>query len=406
MTEFIKKDKNITELIEEKLKKYRDKMISARRHIHQYPEVGDKEYETANYIENLLKELDIKTERLLDTGVLGTLEPESSGYSGKCVAIRADIDALPICETVDVPFCSKNEGVMHACGHDMHTAAVLCAAMILSDPEVKSILKAPVKFIFQPAEETDGGAERMINAGCLKSPEVSHVIGCHVDPELVSGTIGVKYGYTHASSDMFDITVKGVKSHGAYPDQGVDAIVAAAQIVSGVQSIVSRNIEATEPCVITIGKFNAGTAGNIICDEAKLSGTMRTTSAQSRQTAMKRLEKTAEGIAAAMGASAEVNFRPGYISQNNDDYVTDVLIDTAKTVIDEENIIMKAKPSMGVEDFAFYSREVPSVFFFAGTGFKGRTNYGIHHEKFEADESALDIMVKLEVLTALRLMEK
>lgn len=406
MTEFIGKDKDITELIDKKLKKYRDKMISARRHIHQYPEVGDEEYETTDYIENMLKELNINTKRLLDTGVLGILEPESADYTGKCVAIRADIDALPICETTDLPFRSKNEGVMHACGHDMHAAAVLCAAMILSDPEVKSILKAPIKFIFQPAEETDGGAERMIKAGCLKSPDVSHVIGCHVDPELMSGTIGVKYGYTHASSDMFDITVRGVKSHGAYPDQGVDAIVAAAQIVNGVQSIVSRNIEATEPCVITIGKFHAGTAGNIICDEAKLSGTMRTASEQARQTAMKRLEKTAEGIAAAMGASADVNFRPGYIAQHNDDSVTDILIDIAKTLIGAENIIMKTKPSMGVEDFAFYSREVPSVFFFAGTGFEGRTNYGIHHEKFEADESALDVMVKLEVLTALSLTEK
>jgi amidohydrolase len=392
------------ELIEKKLKEYRSWMKETRRHLHMYPEVGDCEYETTAYIDKLLNEMGIKTEHLLNTGVLGILEPPEGASGGKCIAIRADIDALPIEEGTDLPFKSKNAGVMHACGHDMHMAALLCTAKILSSPEVHSKLTAPVKFIFQPAEETVGGAARMIKAGCLESPYVSHVLGYHVAPEYPAGTIAVRRGYTHASSDMFEITVHGMKSHGAYPAEGVDAIVAASQIVTAVQSIVARNVAASDSCVITIGKFHAGTAGNIICDLAELTGTMRTTSAEVREHAMKRLKEVSEGIAEAMGCNADVRFKPGYIAQHNDDAVSDVVNETAAEVIGRENIITKEFPSMGVEDFAFYSAERPSAFFFVGTGYRDRTNYGIHHEKFEADESALDVAVKIEVFTALKLM--
>lgn len=399
-------DNCLKELIKTKLNEYRDWAIGVRRHLHMYPEVGDNEFKTTEYIEDLLKEMGIKTTRPLQTGVLGQLDPDSGDCSGKCVAIRADIDALPIHEETDLEFSSRTDGVMHACGHDMHMAALLCSAKILSDPDVRKYLTAPVKFIFQPAEETTGGADRMIKAGCLESPRVEHVIGYHVEPELNTGIIATKYGYTHASSDMFEIKVRGVKSHGAYPDQGVDAIVAASQIVTAVQSIVGRNVGAADSCVITIGKFNAGTAGNIICDLAELTGTIRTTSAKTRELAMKRLKEVAEGVAAAMGASAEVIFKPGYIAQHNDEYVVDVLNNVAYEIIGSENVVTKEHPSMGVEDFAFYSAERPSAFFFVGTGFEGRKNYGIHHGKFEADESALDIAVTLEILTAFELMNK
>lgn len=390
------------ELIQRKLKQYREWMIDVRRHLHMYPETGDNEFATAEYIEKLLSEMGISTERVLATGVVGVIDTGAEG--GKCIAVRSDIDALPMDEETDLPFKSKNPGVMHACGHDMHMAALLCTAKIISDEEVRKHLTAPVKFIFQPAEETDGGAARMIAAGCLESPHVDHVIGYHVDPELTAGTIGTKYGYTHASSDMFDITVHGVKSHGAYPDEGSDAIVAAAQVVSAVQSIVSRNIGAVDSCVITIGKFHAGTAGNIICDRAELSGTMRTTSAETRERAMTRLREVAEGVASSLGKGAEVNFRPGYIALRNDDRVVDVLNEAAAEIIGRENIITKQHPSMGVEDFSFFAAERPSAFFFVGTGFEGRKNYGIHHGKFEADESALDVAVMLEVMTVFRLM--
>lgn len=397
-------DNCLKELIKTKINEYRDWMIGVRRHLHMYPETGDQEFQTTQYIEKLLNEMGIKTTRPLPTGVIGILDAPNGAKGGKCIAIRADIDALPMQEETDLEFRSRTDGVMHACGHDMHMAALLCTARIFSDPDVRAYLTAPVKFIFQPAEETTGGAERMIKAGCLESPHVEHVLGYHAAPEHTTGTIGIKYGYTHASSDMFDIKVRGIKSHGAYPDEGVDAIAVAAQIVTAVQSIVSRNIGALDQCVITIGKFHAGTAGNIICDLAELTGTIRTTSAQVRELAMKRLEETAKGVAAAMGASAEVSFQPGYIAQHNDDAVVDVLKQTAAEIIGAENILTKEHPSMGVEDFAFYSAERPSAFFFVGTGFEGRKNYGIHHGKFDPNESALDIAVMLEVLTALALM--
>ena len=388
------------EEIRSRIAEYREWMIGVRRHLHRCPETGDEEYETTAYIESLLKEMGIRTEKLLDTGVLGILDAEDRG--GKCVALRADIDALPVQEETDLAFRSQRDGFMHACGHDMHMAALLCTAKILSD--LRGFLTAPVKFIFQPAEETDGGAERMIRAGCLENPRADYVLGYHVAPEYPAGTIAVKYGYTHASSDMFDIEVVGVKSHGAYPDEGIDAIVAASQIVTAVQSIVSRNIVSTDPCVITIGKFLAGSAGNVIADKAEMSGTMRTTTPQTRKVAMQRLKETAEGVAQAMGARAFVRYRPGYIAQKNDDSVMDVVMETAEECIGKENIFIKEYPSMGVEDFAFYSRERPSAFFFVGTGYRGRKNYGIHHGKFEADESALDIAVLMEIMTCLKLM--
>lgn len=389
------------EWVRSKIEEYRDWMIGVRRHLHRYPETGDREYETTKYIQNLLNEMGLETENLLSTGVLAILRPKGTG--GKCVALRADIDALPIQEETDLPFRSERDGYMHACGHDLHMAALLCTARILSD--CRSHLSAPVKFIFQPAEETEGGAARMIAEGCLKNPEVEYVLGWHVAPEYPAGSIAVRYGYTHASSDVFDITVRGVKSHGANPEEGVDAITAAAHIVTAVQSIVSRNIPAVEPCVITIGKFHGGTAGNIIADRAELTGTIRTTSSQTRREAMKRLKETAEGVAKAMGAQADVRFRPGYIAQKNDDGVMDLLMETAKECLEEEKIFEKPHPSMGVEDFAFYSAEKPSAFFFAGTGYSGRKNYGLHHGRFEADEKAMDTAVLLEVMTCLRLME-
>ena len=394
------------ELIREKIEEYRPWMLEVRRHLHMYPETGDQEFETTDYIENILKELGIATSRLLETGVVGVLEAFGGEQKGRCVAIRADIDALPIEEETGLAFASCRPGVMHACGHDLHMAALLCTAKILADPQVRCHLTAPVKFLFQPAEETDGGADRMIQKGCLSSPEVSYVLGYHVDPELPAGTIGIRQGYTHAASDMFEIEVRGVKSHGAYPDEGVDAIAAAAQIVTALQTIVSRNTSATENCVITVGKFHGGTAGNIICDHVQLTGTMRTTAQGTRVRAMKRLKEVSEGVAAAMGASAQVTFRPGYIAQHNDDEVLAVVEETARELIGSEKIITKEHPSMGVEDFAFYAAQRPSAFFFVGTGYPDRKNYGIHHGKFEAAESALDVAVALEVLCALKLMKK
>ena len=397
-------DKEILKMAEEGLENCRDWMLELRHHLHRHPELSDEEKETTAYLEKELNAMGIRTQRLLDTGLVGILDAPEGLSGGKCIALRADIDALPIQEETDLEFRSVNDGVMHACGHDMHMAALMGTARILSSPEFRSRLTAPVKFFLQPAEETDGGADRMIKAGCLENPGVDHVIGCHVAPENLAGQIATKHGYTHASSDMFEVKVHGVKSHGAYPSEGVDAITAAAQIVTALQTITSRNVEATEPCVITIGKLHAGTAGNIVCDLAEMAGTIRITSAATRQTVLRRVEEICTGVARAMGARAEVKFKPGYISQHNDDFTVDIVNEAAAAVVGPENVLIRDNPVMSVEDFAFYAAERPSAFFFLGTGYPDRVNFGLHHERFEADESALDVAVKTEVLSIIKLM--
>lgn len=382
-------------------RRYKERILEIRHALHACPETGDAEYQTTEYLCRLMEELGLSIEKPLPTGLVAVLDV--SGAEGRCVGLRADIDALPIREECDLPFRSEKEGVMHACGHDIHMASLVGTAMVLSDPEVRRSLKAPVKFIFQPAEETDGGAQRMIERGVLDSPRVDCMIGFHCEPSMLAGTVGIKHGYTRASSDMFDIRIEGKSAHGAYPETGADAIVAASAVVSALQSIVSRGINAFEPCVITIGIFQAGSAGNVVCDEAFLSGTMRTVSPQVREYAMKRLKELAEGVAASYGTMAEVTFRPGYIALLNDEVETEILRRTAVELLGSEKVKILDQAMMSVDDFSFFAKQVPSVYFFAGSGFKGRENYGLHHGRFEADESMLDTTVPLEVMAVLEL---
>ncbi|MGI6206163.1 MAG: M20 metallopeptidase family protein [Anaerovoracaceae bacterium] len=394
----------ITEsLIIEKYLQYKDRILEIRRHLHRNPETGDEETETTRYLAGIMEDLGLKVSRPLPTGLAAVLDVPDKG--GRCVALRADIDALPVKEECDLPFKSSKEGYMHACGHDIHTASLVGAAMVLSDPEVRQHLTAPVKFIFQPAEETDGGALRMINAGVLENPKVDCMEAFHCEPSLTAGKVAVKYGYTRASSDMFDIIVRGESAHGAYPETGADAIVAASAIVSAVQSIVSRNTNAFEPCVITIGVFHAGSAENVVCDEAFLSGTMRTVSPDVRAASMKRLQEIAENTAAAYGTRAEVKFRPGYMALRNDDHMADLLKDIAGRVVGKNNVVIYDRAMMSVDDFSFFADRVPSVYFFAGSGYEGRKNYSLHHGLFEANEEMLDSTVVIEALSVFE-MEK
>ena len=391
--------------VEDKIKKvyekYRQRILEVRHYLHAHPETGDKEYETTEYLCGLMEDLGLRILRPLPTGLVAVLEVPDA--EGRCVGLRADIDALPIREECDLPCRSEKPGVMHACGHDIHAASLAGAAMVLSDPEVRPYLKASVKFIFQPAEETDGGALRMIESGMLESPQVHCMAAFHCEPSLNAGTVGIKYGYTRASSDMFDIRIKGKSAHGAYPETGADAIVSASAVVTAIQSIISRNTSAYESCVITIGVFRAGSAGNVVCDEAFLSGTMRTVSPLVREHSMKRLKEISEGIATAYGTEAEVTFRPGYIALLNDQDMTEILRNTAERLIGTERVILLDQAMMSVDDFSFFADQVPSVYFFAGSGYEGRENYGLHHGRFEANESMLDTTVPLEVMAVLEM---
>jgi amidohydrolase len=374
--------------------------ISLRQDFHRWPELGNEEYRTAERIQRELTQLGIDFDRMLSTGIVGSI---NKNQGKKTVALRADMDALPVQETAALSFASERKGIMHACGHDVHTAILLGTAMVLN--RIKNDINGSVKFIFQPAEETTGGARRMIRRGCLE-PRTDYILGLHVKPDLPAGTIGIKYGKVHASSDMFQITVKGKNSHGAYPELGIDAIAAASQIVTGIQSIVARNISPLNPGVVTVGTFHGGTAGNLIADSVTMEGTIRALDHGSREILRVRLKEMAQATAKAYAAKAEVKFKKGYPVLMNDN----LIVDTIKNVIicetAVEKIVELKEPTMGVEDFAYYLEKVPGAFLFLGSGYKGRENEGIHSGGFEVDEKCIRIGIQLEVMSVLRLLEQ
>ena len=271
-------------------------IISVRRDFHQYPEVGFNEWRTKRKICTYLDQMGILYTEAAKTGVVGLIE---GGKPGKTVALRADMDALPIKEKNDVPYKSKNEGLMHACGHDAHMTIMLGAAKILMN--VRDQLAGNVKLLFQPAEETDGGAEPMIAEGVLENPKVEAIFGLHVAPEFSVGEIGWKYGQMNASSDTIHIKVKGKSAHAAYPYMGKDAIVIAAQIITALQTIVSREVDARKSAVISLGKIKGGTQGNVVADEVHLTGTVRTLDPEIRKYVLERIEETIAFVARGLG---------------------------------------------------------------------------------------------------------
>jgi len=385
--------------------------VVIRRDLHRWPELGNEEYKTTERIKQELANLGIETEQTLETGLIGIIKGKQEYYKNnkmlekqgkKVIAIRADIDALPMQEEVCLPFSSERKGCMHACGHDVHTAVLLGTAKVLN--ELKDLINGTVKLIFQPAEESSGGAERMIEKGCLENPKVDYILGLHVKPDLPAGTIGIRYGKVHASSDTFKITVKGTKSHGAYPELGTDAIVAASQIVTNSQSIVSRNISPLNSAVITFGTVHGGNAVNIIADSVVLEGTLRALDTSSREFLKKRLKAVVRLTAKACGANAEIEFIKGYCALVNDNMVVDVINEVAFYDTTVEKIYELKEPTMGVEDFAFFLENVPGAFFFLGSGYKGRENQGIHTSEFEVDEKCIKIGIQVQVLSVLKLL--
>ncbi len=389
---------NIMEL-DELIYKAEKWAIGLRQDFHRWPELGNEEYHTSERVLSELSSLGIETERLLPTGILGTIRkrPEK-----RTVALRADLDALPVQEVVNLPFTSERKGIMHACGHDVHTAVLLGTAMVLS--EIQDEINGNVKFIFQPAEETTGGAKRMIRKGCLE-PKTDYILGLHVKPDLPAGTIGIKYGKVHAASDMFKITVKGKHSHGAYPEMGIDSIAAASQIVTGIQSIVSRNISPLNSAVITVGSIHGGTAVNLISDSVVLEGTLRSLDPWSRDLLKERLKEMAQFTAKAYGARAEVKYKKGYPVLMNDNLVVEAVKNTAICDTSIEKVVEIKEPTMGVEDFSYYLEKVPGAFFFLGSGYKGRENEGIHSGGFEVDEKCIGIGIQLFVMAVMKLLE-
>ena len=377
-------------------------MTDIRRDLHQHHELGLEEHRTAGRVQAQLDELGIEhVDGLADTGVLGLIRGREDG---PVVALRADLDALPLQDAKDVAYRSQEPGKMHACGHDVHTAILLGAARMLKGMEGN--LPGTVKLIFQPAEETVGGARLLIEEGVLENPAVDAIFGLHVDPGRPVGVFGLHYGQRNASSDDLHIVIHGRAGHGAYPASAVDAIVAAAQVVTAIQTVISRNVDARDSAVVSFGIIQGGTQGNILADRVELTGTVRTLDPKTREHVLKRVRETAEGVAVGLGGSAEVNIEPSYDPLINDNTMVEMVRANAIDLSGEENVEVFPKPNMGVEDFGYYVSHVPGAFFSLGVRNeeKGIVN-PVHHVLFDADENAMAYGAAVQVLNALAVLK-
>ena len=382
------------------------KCIEWRHDFHQNPELGNREFRTSKIIAEHLKKLGIETkENVAKTGVVGILR---GAKPGPCIALRADIDALPVIERVDLPWASKQKttyngqevGVMHACGHDTHTAMLMAVAEVLSG--MKNELKGTVKFIFQPAEEgppegEEGGAALMVKEGVMDNPKVDAVFGLHIESDIEAGTIEYKPGAFMASSDWFHIVVKGKGSHGSQPWKGVDPIQVSAQIIEGLQSVVSRQMELTKaPVVITVGKIHSGVRNNIIPEECVMDGTIRTLDSKMQTEVHQRIKWTAEKIAEASGAVAEVSFDTKTLVTYNTPELVKKMLPSLESATGMGKI-KEREWVTGAEDFSYYGTKAPSFFFYLGGMPKGKdpkTAPPHHTADFYVDDSGMNTGVR------------
>lgn len=364
-------------------------IVKHRRHLHAHPELSFKEFNTARYIADVLRNMGLEPEEgIAGTGVVALIRGKNPDK--KCTALRADIDALPITEENEVSYKSTNQGIMHACGHDVHSSSLLGVAYILN--EIKDQFEGTVKLIFQPGEEkAPGGASKMIEEGVLNNPRPQHILGQHVMPYIPVGKVGFKEGVYMASADEIYLTVKGKGGHGAMPDKTVDPIVITSHIIVALQQIVSRKVDPKLPSVLTFGKIQGLGATNIIPSEVKIDGTFRTLNEKWRFEAHEHIRKMASGIAESMGATCEVDILKGYPFLENDEELTDKSKQLAKDYLGEGNVI-DLDIWMAAEDFAYYSQEMDACFYRLGTRneSKGIVS-GMHTPTFDIDEEALEI---------------
>ena len=384
-------------------KQFHPEIVSCRRHLHMYPELSFKETETQKFVEQKLKEFGITDfKRMANTGVVALIEGKNPRK--KVVALRADMDALPIQETNKTDYVSKHAGVMHACGHDVHTSSLLGVARILN--QLKDSFEGSVKFIFQPGEEKlPGGASLMIKEGVLQNPVPHSVIGQHVMPQIKAGKIGFRKGLYMASTDEIYVRVKGKGGHGAMPHLTIDPVMITAQMLVALQQIVSRNAKPSLPSVLSFGKVIANGATNVIPDEVYLEGTFRTLNEEWRDEAHRRMKKMAEGIAESMGGSCEFNIVRGYPFLINDEILTDRARKFAEEFVGKENV-EDLEIWMAAEDFAFYSQEASACFYRLGVKNEEKGIISsVHTSTFDIDESALETGMGLMAWMTLRELE-
>ncbi|MDA1908107.1 M20 peptidase aminoacylase family protein [Bacillus cereus] len=369
------------------LEQLTETLISILRNLHEHPELSYEEFETTKAIKNWLEEKNITIiNSNLKTGVIAEI---SGNRNGPLIAIRADIDALPIQEETNLPYASKIHGKMHACGHDFHTAAIIGAAYLLKEKE--SSLSGTVRFIFQPAEESSNGACKVIEAGHLHG--VQAIFGMHNKPDLPVGTIGIKDGPLMAGVDRFEIEIHGVGTHAAVPDAGVDPIVASSQIVMALQTIVSRNISSSHNAVVSVTNIHSGNTWNVIPEKATLEGTVRTFQTETREKIPALMKRIIQGVSDALGVKTEFRFYAGPPAVHNDTSLTNLSTQVAETM--NLNIISPT-PSMAGEDFSFYQQAIPGSFVFMGTS----GTHEWHHPSFTVDERALPISAEYFALLA------
>lgn len=375
----------------------RSQLVAQRRDFHMHPELSNREERTSRIVAERLRALgleDVKT----GVGKYGVTALLKGTKPGPVVAVRADMDALPIQEVNDVPYKSQVPNVKHACGHDAHTTIELGVAEILS--RMRGEIKGTIKFIFQPAEEgapagEEGGAALMIKEGALENPRPQAIFGLHVMPVVEVGQIIYNSGPAMASSDHFVITIHGKKVHGAYPHDGVDAVVVAAECVTALQTIRSRRIDTTEPLVITVGIIQGGNRFNIIADEVKLEGTVRTLSEEVRKRAQSLMRETLDGITKAYGATFDMEYAEGAAVTYNEPSLVEETLPTIRRIVGDQNVVTR-KPQMGAEDFSYFQKVVPGFYYFLGVGNRARgITAQIHTPEFDLDEESLVIGVKV-----------
>lgn len=377
---------DISKKIKDRVRMYHAETVAVRRHIHSYPELSMQENRTAAFVEQQLDKIGIPHERMAKTGVIGWIDGDEPGNT---IALRADMDALPIEEQNNHNFVSKNQGVMHACGHDAHTAVLLGAAHVLYD--LKEHMKGRVLLIFQPSEESfPGGAKMLLEEGLFDKYKPTKIFGLHVDPDIESGMIGMKGGQYMASTDEVYLTVKGKGGHGATPDKNVDTVLMASQILVNLQQIASRNAPPDIPTVLSFGRFIAEGRTNIIPDTVKMDGTLRTFNEPWRAKAHDRIEQVAVNTAKSMGGDCEVFIDKGYPYLVNDENLTEKTFGLAQDFLGAGNV-RKLAVRMTAEDFAYYSQKVPACFFRLGirNEKKGIVS-NLHTSTFDIDEKSLE----------------
>lgn len=388
--------------IKKKIEEIFPQAVSWRRDFHMHPELSGEEQRTSTKIAQILKQLPLEVqEGIGGYGVVGILRGKKRG---KTLAIRADMDALPIHEKNSCAFASKYEGKMHACAHDGHTAILLGAAAVLSN--LKEEIEGTIKFIFQPAEEKApiGGAKPMIDAGVLENEKVDAILGLHIWPNLPKGQIGIKEGPLMASSDPFKVEIIGKSGHASAPHEAIDALATACQVVNLLQMIVSRGIDPLESTVVTVGKLQSGVRYNVIADSAVLEGTVRTLNPAIQRNMKKRIEDVVEGVCQSTGAKGHVYYQQGYPSLINNKEMVDLVCSVASEVITSDNVIEIQRPAMGGEDFANYLQKVPGAFFWLGA--QEEKSYPIHHPKFDFDEEIMKTGMEIFIKSALKYLSK